>query len=331
MKKLSLVAILLGVLVAVASVRPATAQDATPNTPNTAAQEAANPPASAPSNTANAPSKSTASAMPVNDPAPAAPSASKRMTNDDVVSLVSAGLSPDIVIAKIRAANGADGLNFDTSVDGLKSLKSANVPDSVIAAMINPTPAPTVIAASAPMTMDPNLPPPEVGVYWKDGGAFNLIPGFALTNEKVGGRAGAFFTNGIRGEHWDATIDGPTSKNVVKDRHPIFYIYVPDGNSASDYQLLAVNKKEDHREFQVGTFGGFTGGKSGVKKDKQVQFTAEHVGIRVYKITIEGDLKPGEYAFFMGTGTTAAMSDGLGAARSGGNALGRVYDFSIPQ
>jgi len=253
------------------------------------------------------------------------------MTNDDVVALVGAGLSPDIVIAKIRAANGADGLNFDTSVDGLKSLKNSNVPDSVIAAMINPTPAPTVIAASAPMTMDPNLPPPEVGVYWKDGGAFDLIPGFALTNEKVGGRAGAFFTNGLRGEHWDATIDGPTSKNVVKDRHPVFYIYVPDGNSASDYQLLLVNKKEDHREFQVGTFGGFTGGKSGVKKDKQIVFTAEHVGIRVYKLTLTSDLKPGEYAFFMGTGTTAAMSDGLGAARSGGNALGRVYDFSIPQ
>lgn len=265
------------------------------------------------------------------DAAPAAQAAGKRMTNQDVIALVGAGLSADVVIAKIRSANSGDGLNFDTSVDGLKALKDANVPDSVVAVMINPTPAPTVVAASAPMTMDPNLPPPEIGVYWKDGQAFNLIPGFALTNEKVGGRAGAFFSNGIRGEHWDATIDGPTSKNIVKDRHPSFYIYVPDGNSASDYVLVDLYKKGDHREFQVGRFGGFTGGKSGVQKERMVPFTADHVGIRMYKITLQGDLKPGEYAFFMGTGNTAAMADGLGSARSGGNALGRVYDFSVPQ
>jgi hypothetical protein len=258
-------------------------------------------------------------------------SAGKRMTNQDVVGLVSAGLSADVIIAKIRAANSGDGLNFDTSVDGLKALKASNVPDSVVEVMINPTPPPTVVAASAPMTMDPNLPPPEVGVYWKDGQSFDLIPGFALTSEKVGGRAGMYLTNGFRSEHWDATIDGPTSKNIVKDRHPTFYIYVPDGNSAEDYVLVSVNKKEDHREFQVGSFGGFTQGKSGVKKDKEVPFTAEHVGIRYYKITLQNDLKPGEYAFFMGTGNTASMAATLGDARSGGNALGRVYDFSVPQ
>ncbi|HKS79992.1 MAG TPA: hypothetical protein VJR23_00675 [Candidatus Acidoferrales bacterium] len=276
------------------------------------------------------------SQTPANAPANAQPAAAqenaaKRMTNQDVISMVSAGLSADIIIAKIRAANSGEGLNFDTSVDALKSLKAANVPDSVVEVMINPTPAPTVVAASAPMTMDPNLPPPEVGVYWRDGHSFDLIPGFALTNEKVGGRAGAIFTDGFRGQHWDATIDGPTSKNIVKDRHPTFYIYVPDGNSAADYVLVSLNKKEDHREFQVGSFGGFTQGKSGVKKDKQVPFTAEHVGIRTYKITLQNDLKPGEYAFFMGTGNTASMAETLGAARSGGNALGRVYDFSVPQ
>jgi len=117
----------------------------------------------------------------------------------------------------------------------------------------------------------------------------------------------------------------------VKDRHPYFYIYVPDGNSASDYVLLSLNKKQDRREFQVGSFGGLSGGKSGVKKDKQIDFTAEHVGIRVYKITLTGDLKPGEYAFFMGQGHDAALAGSLGGVRSGGNALGRVYDFSVPQ
>jgi hypothetical protein len=74
-----------------------------------------------------------------------------------------------------------------------------------------------------------------------------------------------------------------------------------------------------------------SGGKMGVKKDKQVPFKAEHVGIRTYKLTLEGDLKPGEYAFFMGTGEQAMMSSGRVASSSGGSASGRVYDFTIPE
>ncbi len=47
------------------------------------------------------------------------------------------------------------------------------------------------------------------------------------------------------------------------------------------------------------------------------------------KVTLEEDLKPGEYAFFMGTGQGATMSGARGGNRSGGNAAGRIYDFSI--
>ena len=151
------------------------------------------------------------------------------------------------------------------------------------------------------MTLDPNFPPPEVGVYWKDGPTFVFIEGAALSRTKAGGRAASFATDGIRGQHWDAVIEGPTSKNHVKDRRPIFYLYVPDGSSAADYALIKLQKKGDRREFQVGSFGGIGGGKSGVKKDKEVPCSSEHVGIRMYKITLNEDLKPGEYAFFMGT------------------------------
>jgi hypothetical protein len=154
----------------------------------------------------------------------------------------------------------------------------------------------------------------------------------SLSQAKVGGRAGSFFTNGIRSEHWDATVAGPISKNQIKDRRPVFYFYVPDGDTAADYVLIKLEKKSDHREFQVGSFGGFTGGKSGVKKDKEVPFRADHVGIRVYKITLDSDLPAGEYAFFLGTGAQPNMSGGdLGASKSGGSASGRIYDFSIPQ
>src|ERR1700730_17824888 len=244
--------------------------------------------------------------------AAAAQESSKRLTNQDVITMASLGLSD------------SDGLNFDTSVDGLKSLKEAKVSDAVVKAMINPALPPTVVVSGAPMTPDPNLPPPEVGVYWKDGPTFSLVQGRTLTHQKAGGRAGSYFTNGIRSEHWDAVVEGPISANLVKDRRPVFYFYVPECDHGAHYVLLSLEKKSDHREFQVGSFGGITGGKSGIKKEKQIQFRAEHAGIRVYKVTLDSDLKPGEYAFFLGTGAQSNMSGGdLGASRSGGNATGK--------
>jgi hypothetical protein len=258
----------------------------------------------------------------------------KRLTNQDVISLVELGLSEDVIITKIRAASagGAGGISFDTSVEGLKALKAANVSDAIIKVMINPAPAPaSVVAVAAPMTIDPSLPPPEVGVYWKDGANFVLIPGQAVSQSKVGGRAGSFLTDGLRNQHWDAVLDGPTSQNRVRDRRPAFYLYVPDGASAADYVLIRLNKKGNHREFQVGSFGGITGGKTGVKRDKEVPLQAQHVGIRTYKITLGQDLAPGEYAFFMGTGQSAMMSGATGGDRSGGVAAGRIYDFTVPE
>jgi hypothetical protein len=261
------------------------------------------------------------------------PVVKKRFTNADVIEMVKMGFSEDIIIAKIRSARAAepDFLSLDTSLDGLKALKEANVPDSVIKVMINPSPAPDANITTGPMASDPNLPPPEVGVYWKDGTRFTLVQGQTVTNTKAGGKAGSLFTNGMRNQHWDATIEGPVSKNVVKDRRPLFFIYVPDGSDSSDYLLISLNKKSDHREFQIGSFGGITGGKSGVKRDKELQFHADHMGIRIYKISLDSDLKPGEYAFFMGTGQGNTMAGAHGGNRSGGSASGRIYDFSIPQ
>ena len=258
----------------------------------------------------------------------------KRFTNQDVIEMTKLGLSDDVIIAKIRKAYeaGTDAVSFDTSVDGLKALKAANVSESIIKVMINPAPPPAAIVAGAnPMTIDPSLPPPEVGVYWRDEGKFLLLQGQMVTNTKAGGKAGSLFTYGLRNQHWDATIEGPTSKNVIRDRKPVFYLYVPEGTDSSDYVLLKLNKKDNRREFQVGSFGGVSGGKSGVQKDKEIPFHAEHLGIRVYKLTLDDALKPGEYGFFMGTGISQTMTASRGGSRSGGAASGRVYDFTIPE
>lgn len=248
--------------------------------------------------------------------------------------MVSSGISEDIILAKIRtmSAEGNGATSFDTSVEGLKALKAANVPDTIVKAMIDPNPpAANVVAVASPTTFGPNLPPPEVGVYWKDGSNFVLIPGQAISQSKVGGRANNVFTYGIKQMHWDAFLNGATSNNRVKDERPAFYFYVPDGASAADYVLLKLEKKGDRREFQIGTFGGWFGGRSGVERDREVPFKAEHVGIRIYKVSLNSVLRPGEYAFFMGTGQQSATAGELAGKGAGGAATGRVFDFTIPE
>jgi len=255
----------------------------------------------------------------------------RRFTNQDIIEMVRLGLSDDVIIAKIRSVSGQDALKFDTSVDGLKALKAARVSDQVIKVMINPERTPVSVApGGAPSGVDPNLPPPEVGVYWKDAERFIPIEGQALTQVKVGGRAGSLFTYGVRGQHWDAYVDGATSRNHVRDRHPRFYFYVSDGTSASDFVLIRLNQKKHRREFQIGSLGGVRGGKSGVKQSGEIPFKFEHVAIRTFKVTLDSDLNAGEYAFFMGTGQQAMMTEGRVSAGSGGTVAGRIYDFNVP-
>ena len=258
----------------------------------------------------------------------------RRLTNQDVVAMVSLGISEDVILAKIRttSAAGSGATSFDTSVEGLKALKAANVPDSVIKAMIDPTPAaPTVVSLAGPATLSPNLPPPEVGVYWKDAGNFVLLQGQAISQSKVGGRAANVFTYGLKQVHWDAFVNGPTSNNRVRELRPAFYFYVPDGASAADYVLLKLTKKGDRREFHIGTFGGWLGGSSGPERDKEIPFKSNHVGIRIYRVSLDSDLKPGEYAFFMATGQQSATAGQMAGKGAGGAATGRIYDFTIPE
>jgi len=277
---------------------------------------------------------------------------SHRLTNQDIIDMTALGLSDDVIITKIHSAAKPEDLAFDTSTEGLKKLKAAKVSDTVLKVMINPAPSaaaptpnlaaptPTAVApspaavapgpsASPNAGADPNLPPAEIGVYWKDGYTFQRIESEIVSQAKAGGRAGSMFTYGMRSQHWDAYVNGPTSKNRIKERHPMFYFYVPDGASAADFVLLKLEKKGNRREFQIGSFDGLTGGKSGVKRDKQIAFQADHVAVRTYRVMLSEDLKPGEYAFFMETGQQSMMASNKGGT-SGGAATGRIYDFTVP-
>lgn len=75
------------------------------------------------------------------------------LTNKDVVEMLKAGLTADVVVAKIKSSPNT----FDTSPTALAELKAANVPDAVILAMVN-GPGATKSSSDAPADGVVNVP-----------------------------------------------------------------------------------------------------------------------------------------------------------------------------
>lgn len=87
---------------------------------------------------------------------PGSPAAS-RMTNAEVIELVTAGLSEQVIITAIRQATGRD---FDITPTGLIALKKAKVPDAVIVVMQEkgaPEQTPSASDAKTPPKYDATL------------------------------------------------------------------------------------------------------------------------------------------------------------------------------
>jgi hypothetical protein len=62
-----------------------------------------------------------------------APRTGRPLTNQDVLDLLKAEMSPKLIVAKVERSHGS---TFDTSPEAMKQLKRAGVPESVILVMI---------------------------------------------------------------------------------------------------------------------------------------------------------------------------------------------------
>ena len=225
---------------------------------------------------------------------------SKRMTNQDVKDLVSIGLSSNVIIDKIHAAESTD---FDTSVEALRALKAANVPDDVIRAMINPHPAP---AAAAPQAADNSGLPQEIGVYMMIKGKMTEVEP-EVVGWQSGGIMKSMATGGLTKGHINGKIVNPKAGLQVPT--PVeFYIKTPEGTSVTEYQLLKLDEKGNRREFRAIT-GGIVHFSAGSERNA-VKFESEKIGQRIWKIKL-ADLKKGEYGFLPpGVNSSSISSSG---------------------
>lgn len=227
-------------------------------------------------------------------------SVSKRMTNQDVKDLVSIGLSSDVIIDKIHAAESTD---FDTSVEALKALKAANVSDDVIRAMINPHPAPT---AAAPQAADNSGLPQEVGVYMMIKGKLTEVEP-EIVGWQSGGLGKSMLTGGLTKGHINGKVMNPKASLQIPT--PVeLYIKTPEGTSVTEYQLLKLDEKGNRREFRAVT-GGIVHFSAGSERNA-VKFEPEKIGQRIWKIKL-ADVKKGEYGFLPpGVNSSSISSSG---------------------
>ncbi len=238
-----------------------------------------------------------------------APAATTGMTNDDVIALAGAGMSDDVILAKIHAAPST---SFDTSIAGLKALKAGGVSSSVIRVMVDPSaPAAAPAVAAAPAAPNPDDPAAahSPGVYMlatgKDGHQhLTMLDHITSKNTKSSGAFLSGMTYGITKAHVKASIDGAHASVQTPDTAPTFYAYIPQDNqtfggatiTTRDLSLIRFDPKDHTREINTATISPWGASTGNDEKAKQ-GFAAEQIKTGVYKMTLDKPLPPGQYAF----------------------------------
>ena len=262
------------------------------------------------------------------------------LTNKEIIEMVSLGLSNDLIVDKIHATETT---NFDTSIDGLKSLKAANVSDVVIRAMVIPHPA---VAANGgtdanpepPARLDPDDPdsPHDSGIYiyeqTKDAPRMLALEPTAYSEGKTSGVAESAFTFGIAKVKMLAVVQGSNAGVKTADPKMVFYFYFEEPGtgltyasyegptSPNEFALLKFVQKKDSRETVVMTANVF-GASSGTDQKSSIHFSFTKLRPGVYKVTPNAPLQPGEYCFLSSAGL-----DRHGPGSAGAN---RLYDFAV--
>jgi hypothetical protein len=249
------------------------------------------------------------------------PANAETLDNDKVLTLLSAGLGDEVVIAKIKTSPS----NFDLSTDQVIALKQKGVSGAVIAAMISASAAPSQTAMSVD-SPDPLVPHPS-GIYLAGAEKMTRIESTTTRQARTSGMLGSMLTGGLSGMRVKAAINGPTAQTTTSEKTPLFYFYFDQAaqglgaaggaiTSPNEFSLIRFEKKSDKREAVIGSVG-FGGAKSGLRDKDQIAFQADQIAPGVYKVTLGEPLKAGEYGFVSG------------AVGAGANATFRVFDFKV--
>lgn len=260
------------------------------------------------------------------------------LTDDAVVRLAQAGLSAQAIVAKIRASAN----QFDVSTGALVWLKRQNVPDAVIAAMIDASAgvSETAPGADQSRSADPMVPH-AAGIYLleaeSDRPRMQRLDPTVATDVRASGALGWILTYGVVPLKITTILANPTARFKADTDRPAFYFYFNQPGSGLYQNGLGVLRMPGPApspslftlvRFQtVGTDRealmqrvGIAGTKGGGVDKVRMAFSYAELSPGVFKVTADSDLEPGEYAFVY---TPADQSDDE-------DLQPRYFDFSAP-
>lgn len=254
--------------------------------------------------------------------------AQQALNNSSVIKMVRAGLTDDAIVATINANPGA----YDASPDGLIALKQAGVSNKVIDAIVakSTTSAPDSAQPSAPAQPEPPAPadfaplPPgvdNIGAYYKDsGGNWQPLPAEVVIFQS-GGLVKHVASAGLVKEDLNGLVGGMRSRLVVST--PVtFILHVPQGRTASDYELVHFHVVSNNRQFQS-VAGGLMQASSSSLRD-EIDFSSKQIGPAAYEIVLNNGLGDGEFGFLAPQDTGADTGSPKTPASSG-----QIFTFAI--
>jgi hypothetical protein len=249
------------------------------------------------------------------------------LTIDDVVRLVKAGMSEDLIIGKVKQ----NGKPFDLNADEMVELKRSGVSDTIIRYMMNPTlpytppqpppatpaPAATPLAAAAPKPPSDPLAlkvPAEPGIYLltanQEFAPLDLKP---VVPSKQPGKVPSMLSGGLVKGHTIGSVVGASAKTRIPASGATLYIRLPEKASIDDFALLSLETQKTRRNLDFGTKPG-----TPVFPVKSVMpFQSKEAMPALYKLNVTLTHR-GEYLFFI-----------LGSGDDKKGLLGKGYDFGV--
>jgi len=271
------------------------------------------------------------------------------LTNESVVKMVKAGLAESVILSMVTSQPA----RYAFAADDLIALKTAGVPDKIVAAMVGrnaggglgssganasgATPAAGNVATGNPN--DP-LAPHDSGIYLysKDrNGEYKLtvLEQAAYQGSKTGGVFTSALTYGLKKAKMKAIIPGQHASIRTPDTQPAFYFYFEDKaaglgkggfgagalSNPNQFALVKLDVTKSSRETIIGEFGAL-GASTGTHEKSMITFKSERLRSGMYKVVPNGPMESGEYCFLVSQAN-------LGAFGAGASGAAQIFDFAV--
>jgi hypothetical protein len=302
-----------------------------------------------------------------NKPAPSTPSKPATLTVDAVLAMVDAGLSDDLIIARLRKEDKP----FDLGPDDMIRLKKAKLSDALLMVMLDPKaepkkPAAEPVVIQRPIGVAPGIarpsgatPPPRAstsgdlndpmtphdsGIYLytkdRDGKPQMIVlERAAYQGAKTGGMLQSAMTYGIVKAKTKALIPGAHATIRVKDKDAVFYFYFDDkqaglgktcfgaGNLSNPNQFVLL-KLAVTKSNRETTVGQFSALGTSSGSDSKSMTAFKSERIRSGLYKVTvDDLTDGEYCFVAASEATTMTA--YGAYGAGAAGAVDVFDFGV--